>query len=167
LGSTDPNPADATGPEDEDHTIVVDRAATRDTRGKVPRAKETDRDEDDHTIAVDRDARATASPRKPSTTRMRGLVPPPVSSELAPRAAKGIGADATERYRPRTVSPPPSPAPMIAGGPASTREASAAMPSVARHGRLIARAAVAAFSVSCVASVVGLTLIALALLARR
>jgi hypothetical protein len=167
MDATDPNATNATSEDEDENTVVVDRAAPNPARAKSTRTKVTGQDEDDRTIVVDRSARTRAASAKPRTTRKRGIRPAPVPSDFAPPAVKGAGADATERYRPRAVPPPHPQVPTMEAERAATREPSATMPSVARHARFTARAAVAVFVVSCVASIVGLTLIARALHARR
>ncbi len=157
----------ATGHHEDEMTVVVDRAAAKPPRAKNTRAKATGHEEDDRTIVVKKSARTGAGSAKPRTTRKRGVGPAPVPIDFTPPAVKGAGPDATERYRPRAVPAPHSQVPAMEAERAASREPSATMPSVARHARITARAAVAVFVVSCVASIVGLTLIALALHARR
>ena len=167
MNSLDMNPdsGDKTTPDDEDHTVMVDRVAT---------PQDSTPDDEDHTIVVGRTSNGAAKPQpdkpqpdKPQSERLgraarrRGLTPPPVPAGFAPQAVEAVGPDATESYRPRAIPDVPPPAPVIAQGPDATREASATMPSVARHARIMARVAVVVFVVSCVASIVGLTLIAL------
>jgi len=165
MGAVDPKTSDdATTRDEDDHTIVVDRKAARAAK---PKPQTTGLDEDDHTVVVENGDRALPTSPRASTKRKSGIAPPPVPSGFAPRAVEAAGANSAERYRPRAIPAPPSPSPMVTDGPAATREASATMPSVARRARITARVAVVVFAVSCVASVVGLTLIALALFARR
>ncbi len=164
----------------DDHTVMVDRAAPGDGADEdaddhtvmVDRAAPGDGADEDHTVVVGRSSTAkpaTSNPAAPAvrSTRRRGLTPPPVPAGFAPQAVEAAGADAKEHYRPRDIPAPPEQAPVIAEGPASTREASATMPSVARHARVTARVAVVVFAASCVASVVGLTLVALAVFSAR
>ena len=152
MDDLEPNASDV-----DDHTVMVDRGVASD---------EDDGDGDDHTISVERAASPAPVPSQSGkatrSSRRRGIVPPPVPAGFAPQAVESAGADAREHYRPRDIPEPPVAAPVIMEGPAATREASATMPSVARHARVTARVAVVVFATSCVASVVGLTLIALA-----
>jgi len=166
MGATHPNATDATNDDDSENTVVVDRAGLRAARARDPASKATGRDEGDRTIVVDRSARIRATLAKPRTISKGGIGPAPVPSDFAPPAVKGTGADAIERYRPRVVPPRHPHVPTMESERAATREPSATMPSVARHARITARAAIAVFVVSCVASIVGLTLIALAIHAR-
>ena len=146
---------DAGSDDDDDHTVMVDRAGTSSTA--TP--------DDDHTVVVGKKAAGAPAPmlaKGPRASRRRGMTPPPVPAGFAPRAVEAAGVGATEIYRPREIPAPLPTVPVILEGPTATREASATMPSVARHSRITARVAMVVFVASCVASVVGLTLIALA-----
>jgi hypothetical protein len=165
MDATDPHASEV---EDE-NTVVVNRRASGLSKANVARTKiaSEGEDEDDRTVVVDRGADARSASAKPRTTRKGSIGPAPVPSDFAPPAVKGADAAAITRYRPKAVPPPRPQIPPMDREPATTREPSATMPSVARHARVTARAAVAVFVVSSVASIVGLTLIALTLHARR
>ena len=171
MNPLDLNPDDAV-PDEDDHTVMVDREVPDEDDHTVMVDRQVP-DEDDHTIVVSRAPQGADSPvlDKPQldkphigepgrAARRRGLTPPPVPAGFAPQAVETAGPHATQTYRPRAIPEPP-PAPVILQGPDATREASATMPSVARHAQITARVALVVFVVSCVASIVGLTLIAL------
>lgn len=173
MDATDPKTCgDAVGPDgaatpaEDDQTVVFDRKASR-TAKPGSRPARPRQDEDDQTVVVAKRARSRQASPHAKAKRARAIAPPPAPVGFAPQAVKAAGANSTERYSPRAIPAPPSPAPIFAEGRAASREASATMRSVTRHTRLTARVALVVFAASCVASIIGLTLIALALVARR
>ncbi len=171
--STDPPPThedDLNGGDGD--TLVVNRGSTvtdpDDSDLTVMVARHSD-DEAGPTIVVRRaqgatrkDGHAHPATRESIGQRRRGLATPPVPPGFAPRGFEGSGAGARERYRPRAIPTPPPGSSAAVTSPAASREGSASMPSVARRTRVTARLAMALFATACVVSVVGLTLIALA-----
>ena len=184
MATTDPqtsddavSPAGGVGPDgaatagDDDQTVFVDRKASRADKSNripvpAPAPAPASHDEDDHTVVVAKSARSRSTSPHAKAKRKPRIAPPPVPVGFTPEAVKAVGANSTERYRPRAIPAPPSPAPIVVEWAPASRE-TATMRSVSRHTRLTARVALVAFAASCVASIVGLTLIALALFARR
>lgn len=170
---------------DDEHTVAVDRAASADDEpddehtvmvDRAPSTGEDDHtvavrrgasaaagtDEDDHTVVVGRKPGKASLARTPSAKRRRGIAQPPVPEGFAPKAVDAIGPNAEVVYAPRAIpEPPPAPTP-VAEGPAATRAAAPFMPSVLRRAQRTAHLTVLVFVAVCVVSVVGLSLIAVA-----
>ncbi len=138
--------------DETEHTVVVKRA----------RKAAADDDGEDHTVVVGRKPGKASLARTPASKRRRGIALPPVPEGFGPRAIDAIGPNAEVTVAPRAIPDLPAAPAQVIEGPAATRAAAPFMPSVLRRGQRTARTAVIAFAAVCVVSVVGLTLIALA-----
>ena len=149
----------------DDSTVVVDRGSVADDATVV-----VERGVSDATIIRDRGvpvAEPLAHPpvmNAPTRRRRRTPAPAPVDESVLNTAEKGPGPGILDRYEARAVAASLVAPPTFDAGREPTRDASAVLPSVARASRRSGVAAVVAFAVSCVVSVVGLAVIAVTVL---
>jgi hypothetical protein len=163
--------ASAAAPDDVDEaTIVVARA------GDVEADTEPDDTEpdDEATRVVVRGESAKPPMTHPAEQIMkaptrrdrRRPAPAPVSEDVLRTAEHGIGPGLADQYTARELPiATPAPQPVLEAGPPPTRDAEAALPSVARRSRRSAVVAIAAFATACAVTVVGLGAVAVAAVA--
>ncbi|GAA1839911.1 hypothetical protein [Agromyces salentinus] len=101
--------------------------------------------------------------KAPTRRDRRRPAPAPVSDDVLRTAEPGIGPGLAGHYAAREVEvPTPSPQPVVPAGPPPTRDATTALPSVARRSRRSAVVVIAAFAAACAVAVAGLAAVAVA-----
>lgn len=118
---------------------------------------------DDDTVVVDRKAASKAKPARVPRGRQR-INLPPVEPGFAEQAVLVAGPGAVESYAPRRLPSRPVGATSAEQSVGAARLPAEAVPSVRKASRRFGFVAILGFVVACAVSVVGLTVIAVAVL---